>query len=90
MVAQDNLGTRGGKQAFSKIVSAVDLNKCLKRLKIPISPHTCAPISELPFDIVSWLVIYHIIIESIFVSCLNSNPNMALILDGNSEHAAHA
>ena len=33
-----------------KFVTAVDLNKCLKQIKLPISIHTCANISKLPSD----------------------------------------
>ena len=32
-----------------KFASAVDLTKCLEQIKLPISLHTCAAISELPW-----------------------------------------
>ena len=40
-----------GKQDFSEIkfrfATDIDLIKCLKQIKLPISFHTCAPIFEL-------------------------------------------
>ena len=54
MVTYDTLRTCEGKHVFFKIdlkfETAVDLNKCLKQIKLPISTYSCAPISELPSD----------------------------------------
>ena len=35
----------------SKFDAAVDLNKCLKQIKLIITLYICAPISELPYCI---------------------------------------
>ena len=35
------------KENNFKFITAVDLNKCLKQIDLPISLHTCEPISEL-------------------------------------------
>ena len=52
-VTQNTLRTREGKSLiykffFFKFAAFVDLNKGLKQIKLLISLHTCAPISELP------------------------------------------
>ena len=50
MVALNMLRTFGVKHDFSAIYSkfktAVDLNKCLNHIKLPISLHTYMPISS--------------------------------------------
>ena len=53
MVTKKTLRTREGEQAFkkNKFGTAVDLNKCLKQIKLPSSLHTWAPISDLPSNI---------------------------------------
>ena len=52
---QNMLRTCEGKQDVSaitfKFATSFDRNKCLKKIEIPISLHTCVPISELPSDI---------------------------------------
>ena len=53
MVTQNTLRTRGGKQIFlyentRKFVNVVDLHKCLKQIKLPVSLNTCAPCSVPP------------------------------------------
>ena len=49
MVARNTLGTSDGKEVFPqmnvKSATAIDL------IKLPISLHACAPISELPYNI---------------------------------------
>ena len=35
---------------FKRVVAVVDLNKCLKQIKLPISPHMCAPSAEQLYD----------------------------------------
>ena len=39
------------KKYIFKFVNAVDLNKCLKKINLPIFLYNCAPISELPCNI---------------------------------------
>ena len=51
MVTQNMLRTCEGKQDLSEInfeFVTLDLSKSLEQIKLPISLHTCAPISELP------------------------------------------
>ena len=50
MVTQKQMRTRVGNQYFSQInviyTTALDLNKCLKQIKLTISLYTCVPISD--------------------------------------------
>mgnify|MGYP001194172634 CR=1 FL=1 len=54
MVTHNTLRTYEVKQVFLKMnlkfVTAIDLNKYLKRTRLPILLYTCAPIAELPFS----------------------------------------
>ena len=55
MVTQIMWRTCERKQDFYekeiKLATALDLNKCLKHIKFPISLHAFAPFSELPSNI---------------------------------------
>ena len=55
MVTQNVLRTCKEKQVYSEMnfnfPTALARNKCLKQIKLPISLHTCAPISELAINI---------------------------------------
>ena len=55
VVAQNKLRTFDVKHVYLKInfkfSSAVDLYKYIKSIKLTISLYTCAPISELPFNV---------------------------------------
>ena len=36
-----------------KLATAVDINECLKPIKLPMSLHTCAPLSKLPSNTIT-------------------------------------
>ena len=44
-------------QISIRFATALDPNKCLKQIKLPISLHTCVPISKLPSTIRNMLII---------------------------------
>ena len=54
MVIQNVVRPCKEKQDLSEInlksATALDLNKCLKQVELPISIHRCTPISELPIS----------------------------------------
>ena len=50
MVTRNTLRT-WKKVKKNEFVTAVDLNKCLKQIKLPVYLYTCAPILELPSNI---------------------------------------
>ena len=47
MVTVSTLRTCYENMPYLKIVTSVDLNKCLQ-VKMPLALHSCVPISELP------------------------------------------
>ena len=55
MVSLNTLRSCVGNQVFLKmhfkLVTSVDLKKCLKHIKLPILLDTCAPTSKLPSNI---------------------------------------
>ena len=48
METQNTLRTQFKRYNF-KVATAVELNKCLKEIKLPVALYTCTPISELFF-----------------------------------------
>ena len=57
MVTQEMLRTHEGKKVFSakknRSATALNLIKCLKQIELLASLLTCAPISELPANIIT-------------------------------------
>ena len=51
--------------SFLHMVTAMDLNKCLKQIKLPKSLHTCASLSELPSTIITMVSRNQMTIENI-------------------------
>ena len=68
MVTQNMLRTCEENRTFSteknRFATALDLNKCIKQIKLPILRRTCAPFFEVPSNISTMYLLY------LYVTCI--------------------
>ena len=65
MLAQNTLRTYTEKRAFITFVTDVYLNRCLEQIELPMSLHTCAPVSELLSNYQDFTYLFVVVIVNI-------------------------